>query len=31
MIDIYMMFRRDILSFGETGALFASTGIDGRT
>jgi hypothetical protein len=31
MIDIYMMFRRDILSLGETGALLASEGIEGST
>jgi hypothetical protein len=29
-MDIYMMFRRLILSFGETGALFASIGIEGK-
>jgi hypothetical protein len=30
-IDVYMMFRRLILSLGETGALFGPYGIDGST
>ncbi|OIC08657.1 hypothetical protein A7L19_18800 [Acinetobacter baumannii] len=29
MIDVYMMFRRDILSLGDTGALLASDIIEG--
>jgi hypothetical protein len=30
MMDVYMIFRRLILSFGETGALFASMASEGR-
>jgi hypothetical protein len=31
MVDIYMIFRRLILSLGETGALFGPSGIEGST
>ena len=29
--DVYIMFRRLILSLGDTGALFSPDGIDGST